>query len=125
MAGLVKELLLDYALNRLSVDLRSDLTIALQSALLSFTPREIKYLDMYLSGYNAVEIAAHYIQTTESVNKTLERIFIAIEETSGYTDENFIHKLELSKRYRKGGIRELDYFLSAHSKDYFSHEMKE
>jgi hypothetical protein len=120
MAGLIKELLLDYALNRLHVDVRSDLTIAIQSALLSFTQREALYLDMYLSGYNAIEIAA-----TEHVEGVLERIFTAIEEQSGYTDDNFIHRLELTKKYRKGGIRELHSFLALHGKSYIAHEMRE
>lgn len=125
MAGLIKELLLDYALNRLHVDVRSDLTIAIQSALLSFTQREALYLDMYLSGYNAIEIAARFIDTTEHVEVELERIFTAIEEHSGYTDENFIHRLELTKKYRKGGIRELHSFLALHGKSYTAHEMRE
>jgi hypothetical protein len=125
MAGLIKELLLDYALNRLHVDVRSDLTIAIQSALLSFTQREALYLDMYLSGYNAIEIAARFIDTTEHVEGVLERIFTAIEEQSGYTDDNFIHRLELTKKYRKGGIRELHSFLALHGKSYIAHEMRE
>src|SRR5437868_5847929 len=124
MAGLVKELLLDYALNRLNVDMRSDLTIAIQSALVSFTHRDAEYLDKYLSGYNAVEIAAQYIETTAHIEAALERIFTAIEEHSGYTDQSFVHKLELTKKYRKGGIRDLNTFLALHGRSYTAHEMK-
>lgn len=127
MAGLVKELLLDYALNRLNVDMRSDLTIAIQSALLSdvFTITDAKVLDMYLAGYTADEIAARFMMLTVLVEARLERIFTAIEEHSGYTDESFIHKLESTNKYRKGGIRELDRFLDLHGKSYTAHDMKE
>jgi len=126
MAGLVKELLLDYALNRLNVDMRSDLTIAIQSALLSFTQVDARMLNLYLSGYTAQEIATMFIRvTTADVEATLERMFTAIEEQSGYTDDNFIHKLESSNKYRKGGIRELNTFLGLHGKSYTAHEMKE
>lgn len=126
MSALVKELLLDYALNRLNVDMRSDLTIAIQNALSSsaFTYIDAKVLDMYLAGYTADEIAAQHMMLTVLVEARLERIFKAIEEHSGYTDEGFIHKLELTKKYRKGGMRELKLFLDEHSKHYVAHELE-
>lgn len=126
MAGLVKELLLDYALNRLNVDMRSDLTIAIQSALSSFTQIDARMLNLYLSGYTSEEIARMFIRiTTAEVEVILERIFTAIETYSGYTDQSFVHKLELTKKYRKGGIRDLNIFLELHGKTYIAHEMKE
>lgn len=105
--------------------MRSDLTIAIQNALVSFTQRDVEYLNMYLSGYNAIEIAARYITTTDYIEKELERLFIAIEEHSGYTDQSFVHKLELTRKYRKGGIRDLNEFLIMHSKTYIAHELKD
>jgi len=127
MSGVIKELMLDFSLNRLSVDMRSDLIVAIQTVLAShvFTYQEIEYLNMYLSGYNAIEIAAHYLKHTEEIESTLERIFTAIEHQSGYTDQNFIHKLELSNRYRKGKLRDLSTFLVLHGKSYLAHEIKE
>ncbi len=127
MAGLIKELLLDFALNRVSVDLKSDLSIAIQNALLSgvFTIRDVDYFMMYLAGYSSIEIAAKCITTTAQVEQQLERIFTAIEEYSGYTDQAFIRKVELSGKYRKGGIRDLSTFLVLHSKQYVEHDMQD
>lgn len=115
--------MLDYALNRLSVDMRSDLTIAIQDALLSgvFTPQDIKKLDLYLQGYTASEIAIIYTITTNEVEETLERIFTAIEELSGYDDDLLIRKVEANKQYRRSGISELRAFLTVHGKHFMSH----
>lgn len=127
MAGLVKELLLDYALNRLNVEMHSDLTIAIQSALSSqvFTKVEARILNMYLSGYTSEEISTMLLLTTVAqVDAVLERLFIAIEQCSGYTDESFIHKLESTQRYRKSGIRDLTLFLDQHGKHYEKHELE-
>jgi len=125
MAGLIKELLLDYSLNRLNVDTKSDLAIAIQSALLNFTRIDAEYLNLYLSGYTAIEIAAKYISTTAEVESTLERIFTAIETHSGYTDQSFIHRLESTNKYRKGGIRDLYTFLALHGQTYIEHEIRD
>ena len=123
MAGLVKELLLDYAVNRVGVDVRSDLTIAIQTALLSFGRTEAIYLNLYLSGYTAQEIAQKTTGITEEVEQTLQRIFTAIEHTSGYTDQNFINRLQLTKKYRKAGIEALNAFLIKHGQQYAIHEL--
>lgn len=127
MAGLVKELLLDYSLNRLSIDMRSDITIAIQSALSSdvFTINDARILNMYLAGYTAEEIALHFMIITTLVEDRLERILTAIEQYSGYTDESFIHKLESTNKYRKRSIHELDIFLKEHSKHYLAHDIEE
>lgn len=126
MPALIRELLLDYAQNRLHVDLRSDLTIAIQSAISSsvFTRQDIEYLDKYLAGYTAEEIAIEYIKYTEDIEIALQRIFTAIEQYSGYTDANFIRKLELTKKYRKNGIDALNTFLTEHGKHYITHELE-
>jgi hypothetical protein len=126
MAALIKELLLDYALNRLSVDMRSDLTIAIQNALSSrvFTLMDIQYLNQYLSGYTASEIALQHNMLTVEIEEILERVFTAIEEYSGYTDTNFIHKLEMTNKYRKSGLNDMNTFLIEHSKHYITHELE-
>lgn len=126
MAGLLKELLLDYALNRLSVDMKSDLTIAIQTALQSdvFNTTDAHMLNMYLSGYTSEEIALRFMTTTAKVNEYLCRIFTAIEDYSGYTDDNFIHTLEMTHKYRKSGIRDLTVFLEEHGTVYGKHELE-
>lgn len=126
MPALIKELLLDYGLNRLNVDLRSDLTIAIQTALTSsvFNNTDARVLNLYLSGYTAGEIALKYMMLTALVELRLERIFTAIEQYSGYTDSNFIKRLELTNKYRQGGIRDLSNFLVEHSKHYTRHEIE-
>lgn len=126
MPALIKELMLDYSLNRLSIDLRSDLTIAIQNVLLSgaFNAAEVGYLNLYLSGYTAHDIAMMVITIHESeIEAILERLFTAIEQTSGYTDQSFVHKLELSKKYRKPGISKLQDFLQSHGKSYSFHDL--
>ena len=125
MAALIKELLLDYALNKVSLDLKSDLSVAIQSALLSdvFIAKDAIYLNLYLSGYTAKEIADIDIKTTEEVETVLERVFTAIEYHSGYTDESFIHKLESTNKYRRGNIRDLTTFLQQHSKTFLEHDI--
>jgi hypothetical protein len=126
MAGLVKELLLDYSLNRLNVDIKSDLTIAIQNTLISgvFNFNDAQMLNMYLSGYTSNEIALLFMLNTEIIDIQLERIFTAIEQYSGYTDDNFIHKLEMTHKYRKGGIRDLTIFLEEHSTVYGKHDLE-
>ncbi len=126
MSGLIRELLLDYSLNKLSIDLKSDLTVAIQTVLTSrvFTKQSAIYLDMYLSGYTADEIAIKHIKHTAEIEQELERLFDALEEYSGYTDEAFIHKLCMTYKYRSSGIRDLTTFLSEHSKHYTTHDMK-
>ena len=133
MAGYVKELLLDYALHRLNIDLRSDLSLAIQSAFQShiFRSEEFTWFEYYLRGYTAKEIAdlqnaTHTILpvTTTVIEQTLERIFTAIEVHSGYSDALLIHKVDRDKQYRRSGVRELETFLLAHGKEYMSHEVR-
>lgn len=125
MSGYIRELLLDFSLNRLPVDLRSDLAIAIQQALHSvFTKTEAKYLDLYLAGYTAQEIAQLKNKTTEYIEQTLQRICTAIEETSGYRDDVLIRKVERDKHYRRSGVRELRTFLTVHGKDFNTHDVK-
>ncbi len=125
MAGLIKEKLLDYALNRLPLDERSDLTIAIQNVLSSLDIRHSLYLRLYLSGYTARDIGRMTNITTDQVEIVLERVMNAIEVESGYTDEVFIHKLELDPRYRKSGIRELKALLITHGKQFTEHALGE
>ena len=127
MSGLIKELLLDYALNRLNVDLRSDLTVSIQNVFSSsvFTKVDVRILNLYLSGYTSKEIASMFIvRTVTEIEETLERIFTAIEAQSGYTDQIFLNKIELTKKYRKHGIDKLGIFLVEHSKHYGKHDIE-
>jgi len=116
MSVLVRELLLDASLNRLPIDTHSDLIVAVQIVLTSgiCSERDINIFDFYLSGYTATEIAHMLIMTTEEINNILARLFTAIEETSGYTDDLFIQKLE-RQRYRRSGIDRMKVFLKEQS----------
>ena len=127
MSGYIKELLLDYGLNRLHVDLRSDLSIAIQSAFYSgvFSGRDFAWFEYYLAGYTAKEIAdLQTFTTTEQVETTLSRIFTAIGYYSGYSDDVLVNKVERDKQYRRSGIRELKDFLLQHGQSYMSHDVK-
>lgn len=123
MAGYIKELLLDAALNRLSVEVQSDLTIAIEQTYQSgmYSIQEMHYLDMYLQGYTSHEIAQQYSMTTEKVDIVLERIFQTIEELSGYTDDTLTKRIERNIHYRRSGIRELQSFLAIHGKRFMTH----
>ena len=120
MAGWIKELLLDYGLNRLSIDQRSDISTAISSLISAgvFTIYDIESLDMYISGYNAIEIAAHFHTTTDVIETNLTRILRAIETASGYTDTTFVHRVSTRKN-------ELSLFLIKHGQRFHTHELKE
>ena len=134
MAGYIKELLLDYALNRLNVDLRSDLSIAIQSAFASnvFSALDFAWFEYYLEGYTAKEIAdlqnivpfLGRLVTTDQVEAALERVFIAVEEHSGYNDNVLVNKVERDKQYRRSGVRELGDFLLDHGQHFMSHDVR-
>lgn len=125
MAGLIRELLLDYALNKVSIELKSDLNVAIDTTFLSdvFTYKDLTYFSLFLSGYTSEDIAKMAADNIDHVEATLERIFMAIETNSGYTDENFIRKMERTKKYRPYGINKLKDFLAEHSKHYTTHEL--
>lgn len=121
MAGWIKELLLDYGLNRLSIDQRSDISTAI-SGLISagvFKHREIMILHSYIAGYTATEIAVQYNTTTDTIEADLIRIFRAVESASGYTDVAFVRKAELRYISR---VSELSLFLLKHGQRFHTHE---
>jgi hypothetical protein len=134
MAGYIKELLLDYALNRLNVDLRSDLSIAIQSAFASdvFSALDFAWFEYYLEGYTAKEIAdlqnlipfLGINTTTEQVEAALERVFTAVETHSVYNDNILVNKVERDKAYRRSGVRELREFLLDHGQHFMSHDVR-
>ncbi len=126
MSGLIKELLLDLSLNKVSVDLRSDLIIAIQDAFYSgvLKPRDIIYLDKYLQGYTSEEIAAMFVGSSESIDNELARIFKTIEEFSGYTDESFMRKVSLNTVNRRSKLKDLRVLLQSHGLTFTEHELK-
>lgn len=116
MAGYIKELLIDLSMNRLPIELRSDLIVAIQQVINSgaFSAREIKYLDLYLCGYSSEEIAAQFITTTDIINESLSRIMTAIEHTSGYTDITLYRRIQLLGKYSRIKLQTLKDFLMQH-----------
>ena len=126
MSALVKELLLDLSLNRVAVDLRSDLIIAIQNAFQAgvLKPRDIIYLDKYLQGYTSIEIASLYGYTSEGIDIALARIFKTIEEFSGYTDEAFMRKVSLNTTTRRSKLKDLRELLITHGLTFITHELK-
>lgn len=116
MSAYCKELLLDLAMNRLPIELRTDLIVAIQDVINSrvFTRKEIEYLDMYLQGYDSVEIAQYYITTTEIVEQALSRIIEAIEHTSGYTDMLLYRKVQMLGKYSRSKLLIFKDFLMKH-----------
>jgi len=113
MSTYVKELLIDLSMNRLPIELRFDLIVAVQQVINSgvFTRREIKYLDMFLQGYSAEEIAQRVITTTDVIESTLARIMTAIEHISGYTDSSLNRKIQMRGKYSRLRLLEFKDFL--------------
>lgn len=122
MAGWIKELLLDYGLNRLSIDQRSDISTAINDLINAgvFKRQDIKILDLYIAGYTATEIAEQLITTTDMIEATLVRVFRAVESASGYTDSSFIRKASL--RYTERKLSDLSLFLAKHGQRFHTHD---
>lgn len=122
MAGLIKELLLDYGLNRLPIDIRSDISTTISSLVNAgvFKYYELTVLDRYISGYDVIEIAGQLNTTTDRIESDLIRIVKAIETASGYTDTNFVHKYR--RRYTEAKLTTLSLFLIKHGQRFYSHE---
>jgi hypothetical protein len=116
MSAYCKELLLDLAMNRLPIDLRTDLIVAIQDVINSrvFTRREIEYLDRFLQGYDSIEIAQHYLTTSDIVEQALSRIMEAIEYTSGYTDMLLYRKIQMLGKYSRSKLLTFKDFLMKH-----------
>lgn len=127
MAGYVKELLLDLPLGKLSIEMQSDLELAVKAVFRTglFSRIEKYMFYLYLAGYTAEEIAARYQQTTDTIETTLSRIFIAIETLSGYSDHAFIQRAKLKYKARTNKIRDLEALLIKHTKHYDTHSIGE
>lgn len=124
MSGLMKELLLDYAMNKVSTDLRTDITTAianLQSAR-SLSNTDIHILNTYLMGYTANEIAAALYKSAEDIESTLYRIVKAIEYASGYTDNDLVTKIT-RQGYARSKVAKFEIFIDKHGKEYRAHDL--
>jgi hypothetical protein len=122
--ALMKQLLFDATLHRLPFELNADIISVVEQTLVSgvFSDQDIAWFDLYLSGYNACDIAERYITTEDKVIVVLERIIQAIAETSGYTDESFIHRLHKNRMLSKLQREKLRTVLEAYSNDYILYE---
>jgi len=121
--GWLKELMLDYGLNRLGVDQRSDISNAISSLYLAgvFSYFDLHVLNDYIAGYNAPEIAQIYNTTTDIIEQTLTRMLTAISTVSGYTDERFINTI--ANQYTSVRKARLIEFLSKHGQRFFIHDL--
>lgn len=115
--------MLDYAMNRLSIDQRSDITSALQSLINAgvIPNKELYILNRYVSGYTAEEIAIEQYTTTEQIETLLERLFTALEAASGYTDDSFTERVK-QMHYPKTKLSLFRSFLSIYGSGFLTHE---
>lgn len=122
--ALIKELLLDASLNKLSFELNADLISAVEKVLLSgvFTDQDIAWFDLYLCGYTAQDIAEWYTTTIDIVTASLNRLFLAIANTSGYTDESFIHRIKSARSITENQLRKIQHILDQQSNNYIEYE---
>ncbi len=114
MAALVKELLKDF--HKLTPEIRCDLLQAIEKLyhahVVSFD--DIVLLDKYVAGWNTKELKID----TEEMDKNLERILIAIEETSKYFDKDLIHRAASNNKYPKQKLSLFTDYLTKHSKNF-------
>lgn len=124
MAGLIKELLLDYGLNKLSIDQRSDISIAITKLFHSgvITQQDIDILNKYISGYTAQEIGQQYLLSSSEIEATLSRLVLAIETISGYTDQTLIQTALRQKR-SIFKVTALQRFLTKHGQHFNTHDI--
>jgi len=118
LASYVKELLFDYAHGRLDIHQRIDLTMALEH----LPKKDLELLDLYLAGYNAMEIAYDRGIQLSDVELSLEHILHFIEERTGYSDQQIIHKVVRLKKYSQRRINEFRVFLKRHSTQFMIHD---
>lgn len=118
VAALCKELLFDLVSNKLSVEDRVSLNVAIEVLIKSGAVKknELVLLDLYLSGYSAEEIAIVQFLSTETVINILSRLLIAIEYESGYLDELFVQKM--SHKYSPRQITLLKKYLEKHGRTF-------
>lgn len=78
-----------------STESRADIYSAIQDGLRdkTFSPRDIKLLDLYISGYTSNEIAIEFMLLREEVEATLIRVLKAIEERTQYLDDIIIQRI--------------------------------
>jgi len=121
--GWLKELILDYGLNRLSIDQKSDLSNAISTLYTSgiFAYTDLRILNDYVSGYTAPEIALRHMTTTDVIENILNRMFTAISTVSGYTDERFIESF--ARQYPITRKQKLAEFLLKHGQRFFTHDI--
>jgi len=128
MAAWIKELLLDYGLNRLSPDQKTDILTAIDGLIKSraLSPIDVWMIHAYIAGYTAEEIASllYNIQwsiTSEQVEKELYRMMVAIATASGYTDDILIQRAKRNKLPTK--LAAFTKFLDNTGKDYQRHSI--
>lgn len=100
MAALIKELLQDYAQNRLDVTTRIDIQISIERLYKTgqITYEHIKLLDMYLGGYTISELLYLNPGASDMIIKTL----FLLEKESGYKDSSFIsYGIDIYPKYNK------------------------
>lgn len=122
-AALTKELLLDYGMNLLSLDTRTDLSTAIQELQNAgvFNDLDIIILHLYLSGYTSDEIKTMLVKPDSNVDERLYRIINAISFAAGYTDEQLIKKVDKDVNYARSRIAVLRAYLQTHGEDFTTH----
>lgn len=116
-AVLIQELLYDATMKRIHIDLYADLAIAIETVFKSgvFTKEDVMILDLYLCGYNIEEISARKNIHSEDIIQKLNRLFLAIETVSGYSDEDFIQRMRVKYKNRPLAIKKLQLYLQERS----------
>lgn len=123
-AGLIKEILLDYGVNKLSVETAADIDLAVQHLYYGgvFSKHDLYILHSYISGFNAEEIGEMYRQSTNEVETRLGEIVEAIGEQLKVSDTQLIN-FARRNQYPLSKMESFKVFLQEHGRQYRQHEV--
>jgi len=98
-AAHIKALCRDFAIDRLPIDTRVDIQIAI--ARLCKDPIMLEYLRyfvLYLAGFRIEEIAERLHMGEYTIQQALSQFITALAETSGYTDDYIVRRVPKKKQ---------------------------
>lgn len=130
-AALMKELLLDYGMDKLSTEETADIDRAFKLVELggAIHPHELAALKAYIYGYTAQEIAAGFTRmtgthvATNAVEHSLARTVQAIATVLYIEDEELVHKVNRNPKYAASRASLLKEFLEDHSQRFMQHSV--
>lgn len=122
MSGLLKEILLDYGLAKLSVEERADIDLAINDLYRGsvLSKYDVSILHSYVAGYTADEIASMWRKTTNEIELRLSEIVEAVAEQLKISDDQLINYAKRNG-YPASKMNNFALFLKEHGLRYMQH----